>query len=126
LRADAAACLLAVNAQRNVLASTPPSQIAIIFEFTGALVLGRVSQETISGGIADIGAFTTDPVRTHTRACLLARWVARDAGAPRPQKAHSCLRHAAACASAHALTPPRLASLPPPSSVLRRSSSRTA
>jgi hypothetical protein len=36
-------------------------QIAIIFEFTGALVLGRVSQETISGGIADIGAFTTDP-----------------------------------------------------------------
>jgi phosphate/sulfate permease len=37
------------------------SQIAIIFEFTGALVLGRVSQETISGGLADIGAFTTDP-----------------------------------------------------------------
>ena len=35
--------------------------IAIIFEFTGALVLGRVSQETIAGGIADIGAFTTDP-----------------------------------------------------------------
>ena len=39
----------------------PRVQIAIIFEFTGALVLGRVSQETISGGIADIGAFTTDP-----------------------------------------------------------------
>jgi len=35
--------------------------IAIVFEFTGALVLGRVSQETISGGIADIGAFTTEP-----------------------------------------------------------------
>jgi phosphate/sulfate permease len=27
----------------------------------GALVLGRVSQDTISGGIADIGAFTTEP-----------------------------------------------------------------
>jgi phosphate/sulfate permease len=44
-------------------------QIAVIFEFTGALVLGRVSQETISGGISDIGAFTTDPVRTRTHAC---------------------------------------------------------
>lgn len=35
--------------------------LAIIFEFTGALVLGRVSQETISGGLSDIGAFTTEP-----------------------------------------------------------------
>lgn len=35
--------------------------IAIVFEFTGALVLGRVSQETISGGIADISAFQNDP-----------------------------------------------------------------
>ena len=38
-----------------------PLQIAIVFEFTGALVLGRVSQETISGGIADVSAFQTDP-----------------------------------------------------------------
>lgn len=35
--------------------------IAIVFEFTGALVLGRVVQETIAGGIADISAFQTDP-----------------------------------------------------------------
>jgi len=33
----------------------------MIFEFIGALVLGRVSQDTISGGIADISAFTHDP-----------------------------------------------------------------
>jgi hypothetical protein len=51
-RADDAGLLVASACRR---------QIAIIFEFTGALVLGRVSQETISGGLADIGAFTTDP-----------------------------------------------------------------
>ena len=52
--------------------------IAIIFEFTGALVLGRVSQETIAGGIADIGAVTTDPevcawppLRCRSAACAL-------------------------------------------------------
>ena len=35
--------------------------IAAIFEFGGALLLGRVIQETISGGIADLSAFTTEP-----------------------------------------------------------------
>jgi len=36
--------------------------IASIFEFTGALLLGRVSTDTIAGGIADINAFTGNPV----------------------------------------------------------------
>lgn len=35
--------------------------IAAIFEFTGAMVLGRVSTSTIAGGIADINAFTREP-----------------------------------------------------------------
>lgn len=43
------------------VAALRPPQIAIVFEFTGALVLGRVVQETIAGGIADISAFQTDP-----------------------------------------------------------------
>ena len=37
------------------------AQLAIIFEFTGALVLGRVSTETIAGGIADVQAFQREP-----------------------------------------------------------------
>jgi hypothetical protein len=32
-----------------------------VFEFTGALILGRVSTNTIAGGIADIGAFAENP-----------------------------------------------------------------
>nr|WNH14458.1 phosphate transporter B 1;2 [Pteris ensiformis] len=35
--------------------------IAAIFEFIGALVLGRVSTNTIAGGIADISSFTREP-----------------------------------------------------------------
>jgi sodium-dependent phosphate transporter len=35
--------------------------IAAIFEFAGALVLGRVVTNTIAGGIADINAFTRTP-----------------------------------------------------------------
>jgi sodium-dependent phosphate transporter len=35
--------------------------IAIVFEFTGALVLGRVISDTISGGIADIAVFVHEP-----------------------------------------------------------------
>lgn len=35
--------------------------LAFLFEFTGALVLGRVSTSTIAGGIADIKQFNNDP-----------------------------------------------------------------
>jgi solute carrier family 20 (sodium-dependent phosphate transporter) len=35
--------------------------IASVFEFVGAVVLGRVSTNTIAGGIADIKAFKTQP-----------------------------------------------------------------
>ena len=36
-------------------------QIASIFEFAGALLLGRVSTNVIAGGIADINAFSAAP-----------------------------------------------------------------
>lgn len=36
--------------------------LATIFEFTGALVLGRVSTDTIAGGIADINVFKSNPM----------------------------------------------------------------
>lgn len=36
--------------------------IASIFEFTGALLLGRVSTDTIAGGIADINTFNDNPI----------------------------------------------------------------
>lgn len=36
--------------------------LAAIFEFTGAMVLGRVSTDTIAGGIADITLFKSNPV----------------------------------------------------------------
>lgn len=36
--------------------------LAAIFEFTGALVLGRVSTDTIAGGIADIQKFKSNPL----------------------------------------------------------------
>jgi len=35
--------------------------LAFLFEFTGAIVLGRVSTSTIAGGIADIKQFAQDP-----------------------------------------------------------------
>ena len=35
--------------------------IAAVFEFTGAMVLGRVSTKTIAGGIADINVFKKQP-----------------------------------------------------------------
>jgi sodium-dependent phosphate transporter len=35
--------------------------LAVIFEFTGAIVLGRVSAETIAGGIAKADTFKTNP-----------------------------------------------------------------
>lgn len=40
---------------------TPCTQIAAIFEFTGAMVLGRVSTSTIAGGIADVKTFQREP-----------------------------------------------------------------
>jgi sodium-dependent phosphate transporter len=35
--------------------------IAIVFEFAGALVLGRVITETIAGSIADPSVFSREP-----------------------------------------------------------------
>ena len=35
--------------------------LAILFEFTGAIVLGRVSAETIAGGIAKQESFVENP-----------------------------------------------------------------
>lgn len=47
-------------------------QIAAIFEFSGALLLGRVSTNTIAGGIADINAFTANPeVYAYGMVCAL-------------------------------------------------------
>jgi solute carrier family 20 (sodium-dependent phosphate transporter) len=37
------------------------SQIAAVFEFVGAMVLGRVSTSVISGGIANVSTFSRDP-----------------------------------------------------------------
>ncbi len=36
-------------------------QLAAIFEFTGAMVLGRVSVSTIAGGIANLSDFQREP-----------------------------------------------------------------
>lgn len=47
-------------------------QIAAVFEFTGALLLGRVSTNTIAGGIADISAFAANPeVYAYGMVCAL-------------------------------------------------------
>lgn len=47
-------------------------QIAGVFEFSGALLLGRVSTNTIAGGIADITAFTANPeVYAYGMVCAL-------------------------------------------------------
>lgn len=47
-------------------------QIAAVFEFAGALVLGRVVTNTIAGGIADINAFTRTPeVYAYGMVCAL-------------------------------------------------------
>mmetsp|Transcript_37091 Transcript_37091/g.82502 ORF Transcript_37091/g.82502 Transcript_37091/m.82502 type:complete len:676 (-) Transcript_37091:1157-3184(-) len=46
--------------------------IAVIFEFTGAIVLGRVSTSVIAGGIANIDAFYTVPeVYAYGMVCAL-------------------------------------------------------
>ncbi|KAL3681813.1 hypothetical protein R1sor_024769 [Riccia sorocarpa] len=46
--------------------------IASIFEFAGALLLGRVSTSTIASGIADINSFTRDPeVYAYGMVCAL-------------------------------------------------------
>ncbi|KAG0608617.1 hypothetical protein M758_8G119600 [Ceratodon purpureus] len=46
--------------------------IAAVFEFTGALLLGRVSTNTIAGGIADINAFVENPeVYAYGMVCAL-------------------------------------------------------
>ncbi|MCO5610642.1 hypothetical protein L7F22_064881 [Adiantum nelumboides] len=46
--------------------------IAAIFEFIGALVLGRVSTNTIAGGIADIRSFELEPeIYAYGMACAL-------------------------------------------------------
>jgi phosphate/sulfate permease len=45
-----------------------------VFEFTGALVLGRVSTNTIAGGIADVTSFAREPeVYAYGMSCAL--WV---------------------------------------------------
>lgn len=47
-------------------------QIAAIFEFAGALLLGRVSTNTIAGGIASISAFQREPeVYSYGMCCAL-------------------------------------------------------
>lgn len=47
-------------------------QIASVFEFAGALLLGRVSTNTIASGIADINSFTRDPeVYAYGMVCAL-------------------------------------------------------
>ena len=53
----------------NIHTCTPPthpptsaSQIAMVFEFGGAMLLGRVSTSTIAGGIADTSTFASQPV----------------------------------------------------------------
>lgn len=47
-------------------------QIASIFEFAGALLLGRVSTNTIASGIADIESFNRDPeVYAYGMVCAL-------------------------------------------------------
>ncbi|PTQ38021.1 hypothetical protein MARPO_0054s0122 [Marchantia polymorpha] len=47
--------------------------IASVFEFAGALLLGRVSTNTIASGIANIDAFTRDPeVYAYGMVCALA------------------------------------------------------
>nr|WNH14453.1 phosphate transporter B 1;1 [Pteris cretica] len=46
--------------------------IAAIFEFIGALVLGRVSTNTIAGGIADLSSFSREPeVYAYGMVCAL-------------------------------------------------------
>lgn len=46
--------------------------LASIFEFTGAMVLGRVSTDTIAGGIANIDTFKTNPaVYAYGMCCTL-------------------------------------------------------
>lgn len=56
----------------NVTSEFCIDQIAAVFEFTGALVLGRVSTNTIAGGIADIGAFEANPeVYAYGMVCAL-------------------------------------------------------
>ncbi|KAI5056829.1 hypothetical protein GOP47_0028647 [Adiantum capillus-veneris] len=46
--------------------------IAAIFEFAGALVLGRVSTNTIAGGIADLDSFVREPeIYAYGMACAL-------------------------------------------------------
>ena len=48
-------------------------QIAAIFEFAGALLLGRVSTNVIAGGIADIAAFLDSPeAYAYGMVCALA------------------------------------------------------
>ncbi|KAG2452635.1 hypothetical protein HYH02_002869 [Chlamydomonas schloesseri] len=47
--------------------------LAVAFEFTGALVLGRVSTSTIAGGIASIDFFLRDPeIYAYGMVCALA------------------------------------------------------
>ncbi|GFR47206.1 hypothetical protein Agub_g8886 [Astrephomene gubernaculifera] len=47
--------------------------IAVVFEFTGAMVLGRVSTSTIAGGIAQISFFTREPeIYAYGMVCALA------------------------------------------------------
>jgi solute carrier family 20 (sodium-dependent phosphate transporter) len=48
-------------------------QIAAIFEFVGALVLGRVSTSVIAGGIAKIDYFYPEPeIYAYGMVCALA------------------------------------------------------
>ena len=61
--------------------------IAIIFEFVGALVLGRVSTSTIAGGIANINVFLAEPeVRPARRVRGPTRLTHSGLGVPDPEK----------------------------------------
>ncbi|PNH03788.1 Phosphate-repressible phosphate permease [Tetrabaena socialis] len=56
--------------------------IAIVFEFTGALVLGRVSTSTIAAGIANISFFQREPeIYAYGMICALAVGFVWQAGA---------------------------------------------
>jgi sodium-dependent phosphate transporter len=60
VRAPEMAIAARLRADASALFMTLP-QIAIVFEFAGALVLGRVITETIAGSIADPSIFAREP-----------------------------------------------------------------
>lgn len=62
-------CLLLIRSTH----AADPCQIASIFEFGGALLLGRVNTNVIAGGIANISAFQQTPeIYAYGMVCALA------------------------------------------------------